>query len=63
MIRYEYHKRGGDLTWSKWFKHMGDPFESMEDAKKHMKTLQENTKFIDKKTKLKHEFKIENAEE
>lgn len=58
LCRYEHWTRGGKV-WTKWFK--SDSEDSLGEAKSRLSSLKELSKVIDKKTKLKHEFKIEES--
>ena len=55
QCRYEYLSAEGKV-WTEWFPFQVDPF-SEEEAKDVLKNIRSMTQDIDRKTKLKHEYK------
>lgn len=57
--RYEYWSIYEGKKWTKWFNIHGKKYEKLEEAKEDLKINKKKSDEIDKATKLKHEFKIE----
>lgn len=56
--RYEHWTENGKV-WSNWFLTFNNIYAKTEDeAKKHLKTIKSTVAYIDKKTKLKHDYEI-----
>lgn len=59
--RYEHYLSTGK-TWTDWFAVDEKP-RTESEAKEYLKSVKEDYKYIDKKTKLKHEFKLGDYDE
>ena len=57
--RYEYWSLHEGKKWTRWFNLHGAKFDSLELAEEALKSNKKKSSEIDKVTKLKHEFKIE----
>lgn len=60
QTRYEFIGTGGKVQWTKWFASSAERFpESVAEAV--LKKAKESTSYVDKKTKLRHEYRLYDA--